>query len=338
MERTAKADKLLLLGVDGLDPRLTRKYVDMGLLPNMKQYIERGAQRHDLVLLGGHPTVTPPMWTTLATGCYSNVHGITGFFRNGNEIGTAEYNIDSRLCKAELLWNVFAEAGKKTLVWHWPGSAWPPLIDNENLMIVDGTSPGSVNMAVAQFENEFLVGASEEIPEVTYKPAAASDANAACVITDLDLDGPADGDMVADMSGFSDMVGGTMAMLISKPSQQTTAMTETALDLCQSPIKPATGWAAAPADAKEFTILLSKGLIRRPALILKNEAGIYDRVAIYKSKKEADPIVVCPVGQMMVEVFDEAIKKDKKFEKVNRNFKVLKLAEDGSTLSMYISK
>ena len=126
MERKARADKILLLGCDGLDPRLTRKYVDMGLMPNVKKYIETGAQRHDLVLLGGHPTVTPPMWTTLATGCYANVHGITGFYRNGKEIGTQGYNLDSRNCKAEPLWNCFAEAGKKTLVWHWPGSAWPP--------------------------------------------------------------------------------------------------------------------------------------------------------------------------------------------------------------------
>ena len=58
-------------------------------------------------------------------------------------------------------------------------------------------------------------------------------------------------------------------MVVWKESQQTTNMTEAALDLAQSPIKPASGWAAAPADAKEFTLLLSKGLIRRPALILK---------------------------------------------------------------------
>ena len=60
-ERKARSNKILLLGVDGMDPRLTRKYVDEGILPNVKEYIERGAQRHDLVMLGGHPTVTPPM-------------------------------------------------------------------------------------------------------------------------------------------------------------------------------------------------------------------------------------------------------------------------------------
>ena len=72
LQRKALTDKILLLGVDGMDPRLTRKYVDAGKMPNVKKYLERGAAREDLTLLGGHPTVTPPMWTTLATGCYAN--------------------------------------------------------------------------------------------------------------------------------------------------------------------------------------------------------------------------------------------------------------------------
>lgn len=110
MERKARTNKILLLGVDGLDPSLTKHYVEMGLLPNLKEYIERGAQRDDLVMLGGHPTVTPPMWTTLATGCYSNVHGITGFFRKGSDIDKTAYNIDSRNCKAEQLWECFCRS------------------------------------------------------------------------------------------------------------------------------------------------------------------------------------------------------------------------------------
>lgn len=32
--------KMLILGIDAMDPRLTRKYVDMGLMPNVKALIE----------------------------------------------------------------------------------------------------------------------------------------------------------------------------------------------------------------------------------------------------------------------------------------------------------
>lgn len=334
LERKAAANKILLLGVDGLDPRLTRKFVDKGIMPNVKKYIERGACREDLVLLGGHPTVTPPMWTTLACGCYSNVHGITGFFRKGEDLDLIEYNLDSRNCQAEPLWNCFAEAGKKTLVWHWPGSAWPPTSDNPNLMVVDGTTPGSVAMGMAQIEFEYLLGASEDIPELTYIPKAPMEASAACVITDMDVDNQEEQVDLLGAVGNPDMKGTRTFMW--KASQQTTADTESTNDLVQSPIKPAKGWAAAPADAKEFTVLFSKGLIRRPALVLKNEQGIYDRVALYKKKSDADPFVVCPLGEMVVEVVDEAIKDDRTYT-VNRNLKLLKLDPEGKNLTMYIS-
>ena len=335
VQRKALTDKILLLGVDGMDPRLTRKYVDAGKMPNVKSYLERGAAREDLTLLGGHPTVTPPMWTTLATGCYANVHGITGFFRQSKKsLDTIDYNLDSRLCHAEPLWNVFAEAGKKTLVWHWPGSSWPPTSDSPNLMVVDGTSPGSVGMAVAQVEPEFLLGANESIAEVTFKEKAAGDATAPCVINDLDL-GEEKGK--GETISLEDMdTSMSMQTLILRETQKTTNFTETPLNLAQSPIKPASGWAAAPADAKEFTLLLSKGLIRRPGLILKGENGQYDKVAIYKNKKETDPIVTLGIGVMVREVVDEAIKGDNHY-KVNRNMKVLSLDGDGSQLSMWIS-
>ena len=137
-ERQRHAKGIMVLGVDGMDPRYTRYMVDQGKMPAMAEYIKRGACREDLVLLGGHPTITPPMWTTLATGCYANVHGITGFYRQHPEdLSAVTYALDSRDCKAESVWNCTAEAGKKTLVFHWPGSSWPPTSDSENLYVVD---------------------------------------------------------------------------------------------------------------------------------------------------------------------------------------------------------
>lgn len=117
MKRKKITDKLLVIGVDGLDPRLTSKFISEGLMPNFEKLIARGACREDLSMLGAQPTVTPPMWTTLATGAYPVTHGITCYNRKGANIDKVEYNIDSRYCKAEQLWNVFAENGKK----HWYG-------------------------------------------------------------------------------------------------------------------------------------------------------------------------------------------------------------------------
>ena len=63
----ALSEKVFVLGVDGMDPRMTKKYLNAGKMPNLAKFIEMGACREDLVMLGGVPTITPPMWTTLAT-------------------------------------------------------------------------------------------------------------------------------------------------------------------------------------------------------------------------------------------------------------------------------
>lgn len=119
-----KAQKVFVIGLDGMDPSLTKKFMDAGLMPNVKKLVAKGACREDLVLLGGQPTVTPPMWTTLATGANPGTHGITCFWNQDPEnLDAIVYNLDSRMCHAEQLWNVTAEAGLKTLVWHWPGSS-----------------------------------------------------------------------------------------------------------------------------------------------------------------------------------------------------------------------
>ena len=64
LERTALTKKLIIVGIDGMDPRLTKKYLDEGKMPNVEKILERGSAREDLMLLGAQPTVTPPMWTT----------------------------------------------------------------------------------------------------------------------------------------------------------------------------------------------------------------------------------------------------------------------------------
>lgn len=344
MDRKAKAEKIILLGVDGLDPRLCRKYVDEGKMPNLQKVIERGSCRKDLVLLGGHPTVTPSMWTTLATGAYSNVHGITAFYRRPKpdeaDIDAMAYNFNSENCKAEPLWNCFAEAGKKTLVWHWPGSAWPPTSDNPNLMVVDGTVPGSVNIA-ATIEKEFIYVANKDIPAVTYKPLAAGNVSAACVIEDLQVE---DRDVSYVSATLKDKRGlGSMATMPPRVQITTDSLNEGQwgshkpnIDVVQSPIKPAQGWAEAPDDALEMSILYSQGFLRRPALILKNEDGVYDHVAIYKSKKETTPITVIYNHEFKRDIVDEALQNDEKVL-TNRNMTVLDIAEDGSHVRMWIS-
>mgnify|MGYP003308518858 FL=1 len=114
LRNKALSEKVLLLGIDGMDPKFSRRMVEEGHMPNLKKLIEKGSARKDLRLLGGVPTITPPMWTTLATGAYPMTHGIEDFQINlEGELDVNFAGIYSKYCKAEQLWNVTAEAGKK---------------------------------------------------------------------------------------------------------------------------------------------------------------------------------------------------------------------------------
>lgn len=334
MQRKTYADKIFCIGIDGMDPRLTRKYVDEGKMPNVKTLIERGACRQDLSMVGAMPTVTPPMWTTLATGAYPNTHGITCFFRATSEPDLIAYNFDSRNCKAEQLWNVFAEAGKKTLVWHWPGSAWPPSSDSENLWVVDGTSPGSVAMSAGQVELEFMLSANVKNGTATFIEKAAAPGVQPCVVNDLDLEQFEKSDSLTMAESTS---GADISCFVLERNDGQGGSPDNMMDLQVSYLKEPENWVNAPEDAKEFVMLLGRGMIRRPALFLKNENGIYDHVAVYKSKKDEAPMYTIQKGEMKVEVVDVAMKGDQKYDLCNRNIKLLQAAEDGTSLKMWVS-
>ncbi|UWG98421.1 alkaline phosphatase family protein [Dehalobacter sp. DCM] len=332
MKREALAKKLLVLGIDGMDPRFTKVMLEKNKMPNLKKIIEKGSAREDLTMLGGHPTITPPMWTTLSTGAYPCTHGITCFFRQTDEgLDLLEYNLDSTKCHAEALWNVFAEAGKKTLVWHWPGSSWPPTSDSPNLHVVDGTSPGSVNMSIAHLEGEIVLVASPNVEEPLFRAKAACDTNVPCVITDAE---------VSNAKGKDDMAqidSPVMKNLIVFPEDGKEGGTDAPFDAAVSPIIDPKGWENAPEGAKEFYAMFAGGLIRRPCLLLKNDAGVYDRIALYKSKKDKEPIVVAAKGQYVRDIFDEGINRQGTRCKVNRNLRVLELKEDGSYVKIWFS-
>ena len=95
-------------------------------------------------------------------------------------------------------------------------------------------------------------------------------------------------------------------------------------------------WAVKPAGTKTFTLLTSKGLIRRYGQILCNEEGKYDRVAIYRTRQDQEPLAVLKPDEIVVNILDEAIKNDERLT-VNRHLRLLELAEDGTYVKLWIS-
>ena len=327
-------EKLLILGVDGMDPRLSKKYMDEGYMPNLKRLVEMGAAREDLHMIGGHPTVTPPMWTTLATGACPAVHGIDEYYRHDPAYPEKMfYNFASTECKAEQLWNVAAESGIKTLVWHWPGGSWPPSSENPNLSVVDGTQPAGPNLGLAEVDSEKVMVASVNTPETKYATKVASDGKVECFMPGMELE---EKNTAEDASIFEKIHMPEVAGVAVFEEEVTHSFSNTPFDIVYSPIKDATGWENAPEGAKECTLLNAKGMLRRPILILQNEQGAYDHIAIYKSKKSAEPIVVIHEDEYVSDFIDEAYRKDEKIP-ANRNARLLEIAPDGTKVRLWVS-
>jgi len=360
MKRT---DKVLVLGLDGLEPDTARRMVDEGRMPNLKKILNVGAAKKGLEMLGAMPTITPAQWTTLACGCYPNRHGITDFWNpDPVDIDTIVYGLDSRLCQAEQMWNVTAEAGKKTLVWQWPGSSWPPSSESENLFVVDGTQPASVNYSLANIDIEKSVVASKDFTENKFishiNAANAASAAMDCVIDKLDLDDNDDtaneesqsvesyakNEQVIDKDDKSEIMLNRYKMRRLKNvdfhprgSADSGVLSKIPFDKIESKISEPKNWDfELPEGALEFVIYTSDGKLRRPCVITKNAEGNYDTVTIYKNKKTETVLAVLKQGEFVLDVVDECIENDVPVL-ATRWYKLLELSDDGSNLRMWMS-
>jgi predicted AlkP superfamily phosphohydrolase/phosphomutase len=72
----AKIRKLIFLGLDGLDPRLTERFLAEGKLPNLAKLRESGGYRR---LRTTFPSLSPVAWSTFATGVNPAKHNIFDF-------------------------------------------------------------------------------------------------------------------------------------------------------------------------------------------------------------------------------------------------------------------
>src|SRR5512144_2956564 len=68
--------RVVVLGFDGMDPRLARRYMDEGKLPNLKALSEEGV----FARLGStQPSESPTAWSSFATGVNPGKHSIYDF-------------------------------------------------------------------------------------------------------------------------------------------------------------------------------------------------------------------------------------------------------------------
>jgi len=140
--------KAAIIGLDCALPHLIEKHIKGGYLPTFKRLIDTGVIADNCLV--PYPTVTPPNWASIATGAWPGTHGITDF--HYHKPGTTPVNtnciqaFDSQLCEAEYLWDTADKAGKKCIVFNYPGS-WPSRMKN-------GIVVGGRGLALGEHRND----------------------------------------------------------------------------------------------------------------------------------------------------------------------------------------
>lgn len=72
----ARVKRAILIGLDGLDPKLVQRFMNEGRLPNMKKLAEIGGFQN---LATTFPAMSPVAWSSFATGVNPAKHGIYDF-------------------------------------------------------------------------------------------------------------------------------------------------------------------------------------------------------------------------------------------------------------------
>ena len=187
---------------------------------------------------------------------------------------------------------------------------------------------------------EFLE-AREEIENLTYEANQEKlAAGVGCIIDDVEDMLQKDKDKEDDFRKSvinADGSKGIRNIVLTEKDTEVEVLINLPFEKILSPLKPAKGWFHAPENAKEFYLMFSKGLERRPALLLQNAEGIYDTVCLYYSKKDAEPYATI-IGESIVYNVLEKTRNDNGDEvECVRHYQVTEIAADGSAVKMYIN-
>lgn len=112
--------RLIVLGIDGLDPLAIDLLMSEGELPNLAQLRAGGASGR---LWSDEPRLSPILWTTIATGRHPVDHGISGFAAYNKKTGK-RFPVTSEMRRVKALWNITSDHRRKSAVVGW-WATWP---------------------------------------------------------------------------------------------------------------------------------------------------------------------------------------------------------------------
>ncbi len=113
--------RVVVLGLDGLDPQAVDLLLSEGQLPNFARLREDGAYG---TLRASRPLLSPVLWTTIATGRTPLDHGIGHFVAVDGATGE-QVPATSAMRRVEAVWDIASTAGRRVATVGW-WATWPP--------------------------------------------------------------------------------------------------------------------------------------------------------------------------------------------------------------------
>lgn len=120
LRRSARgvAARVAIFAIDGADWDLISELAADGRIPNIRA-LARGGATASLQTL--QPTVSPLVWTSVATGLPPDRHGVIDFIDRARKTPA-----DAAMRRAPALWDIADAFGRKSVVVSW-WTAWPPM-------------------------------------------------------------------------------------------------------------------------------------------------------------------------------------------------------------------
>src|SRR5262245_543766 len=119
-QRAPTPGRVIVLGLDGMDPATVDILMAEGKVPNFARLRSDGAYGR---LVSSRPLLSPIIWTTIATGKTPDQHRI-GHFVAVNEKTGEQLPVTSQMRQVKALWNILSDAGRTVDVVGW-WATWP---------------------------------------------------------------------------------------------------------------------------------------------------------------------------------------------------------------------
>ena len=338
--------RAMLLGLDGADPVVIKRLMAEGRMPNLEKLLKEGTATESLSMMGVFPTVTPPNWTTLATGNWPKTHGITCFQNHtlGKSLNISEYNWDSRRIESELIWEAMEDEGKRCIMLNYC-QAWPNRVKDSKNIFIDGTGLVPFLRSSADFQKYvYLDAAEEKLREI---PHTVRNSSGDCVVYgDQAVKATkVGGDDLESVAAGHHFTAGEYVADTPMLEQETFVMYNNSveeaangdvIDKQYAPIKDAKNWSIEiPENAKEAVYVMNSGLDRRHILLTSSNGKDYDTLSFHKNKK-SEAWTSAKAGEWTDWIYDTLLLNDKPTS-VAYKIRVVAIDPAGSTASFYLS-